>query len=171
MAAEESAPHPAAVAAVAHGKLVQSAEVMKGSTVQMADSADRRTELAADRTVLASERTYAAWMRTGLAALAAGASARAVLGHTVPAWLTKPAASALIAFSGFCFVVAVWRDLTTKAAPPVPQVKRVPPAVLLAVSAVMLIVATAALIGVWEGGRSGAPRSIFAPEQSSGDAS
>lgn len=41
--------------AAAHGKLVQSAEVMKGSTVQMADSADRRTELAADRTVLAAE--------------------------------------------------------------------------------------------------------------------
>ena len=106
--------------AFASEKVAESAEVLEESSVQQADSADRRTELAANRTVLAAERTYAAWVRTGLAALAAGVGAQALLEDVVPGWLTRPTGSALILFSSFCFVAAVWREMRPGASPPQP---------------------------------------------------
>src|SRR5947208_766747 len=86
----------------------ESAQTLARTNVQVKDSADRRTELAADRTVLAAERTYAAWVRTGLAALASGVGARALLGSLMPKWLTLVTGSALVVFSIVCFCAAVW---------------------------------------------------------------
>ena len=112
-----------------------------------ADGADRRTELAADRTILAEERTYAAWVRTGLAALASGIGARALLDKILPAWLTGVTGSVLILFGGFCFIAAVWRQMTR--IDPRPDTRRIPPALLIPVNGFLLLVSLAALVGIW----------------------
>ncbi|SOB78842.1 putative membrane protein [Sphingomonas guangdongensis] len=135
-------------AAKVHVDLAHSAGKLEQSAEQQADSADRRTELAADRTVLAAERTYAAWVRTGLAALAAGIGARALLQTVVPDWLVGATGTVLILFSGFCFVAAVWRQMG-RVAPPKPDAPRLPAWLLIAVNAFLLVVAAAALIGIW----------------------
>ncbi|HET9629917.1 MAG TPA: DUF202 domain-containing protein [Novosphingobium sp.] len=123
------------------GKLVQSAECQ-------ADSADRRTELAADRTVLAAERTYAAWVRTGLSALASGVGAGALLDRILPALAGKLTGTLLIAFSAFCFGAAVWRQMI-RVAPPRPDARRIPPAVLIAVNGFLAAVSLGALVAIW----------------------
>lgn len=130
-------------------KIAESAEVLEESSVQQTDSADRRTELAANRTVFAAERTYAAWVRTGLAALAAGVGAQALLDGVVPGWLTRPTGSALILFSGFCFVAAVWRELRPGAFPPRPDTHTIPAFLLLTINGFLVFVTLAALIGIW----------------------
>jgi putative membrane protein len=111
--------------------------------------AGRRTVLAADRTMLATERTYAAWIRTGLAALASGVGARALLGEVVHPMLAAATGSVLILFSAFCFVAAVWRELRSGALPAAPDINRLPPALLIAVNGLLMLVALAALVGVW----------------------
>jgi len=132
----------------AHVKLAKSAEHLEQSAEVQTDSADRRTELAADRTVLAAERTYAAWVRTGLAALAAGIGARALLDKIVPNWLIGATGTVLILFSGFCFVAAVWRQMS-KVSPPRPDTRRIPPTLLIAINGFLLVVSLAALVGIW----------------------
>ncbi|TPG52605.1 YidH family protein [Sphingomonas glacialis] len=132
----------------AHSKLADSAGKLTQSAEQQTDSADRRTELAADRTVLAAERTYAAWVRTGLAALASGIGARALLDTLVASWLIDVAGSVLILFSAFCFAAAVWRQIGT-VAPPRPDTRRIPPALLILVNGVLVLVSLAALVGMW----------------------
>jgi putative membrane protein len=132
----------------AHATLAHSAGKLERSAEQQNDSAERRTELAADRTILAAERTYAAWVRTGLAALASGIGARALLENVVPDWLVGATGSVLIVFSGFCFVAAVWRQMV-RIAPPKPDTPRLPAGLLIAVNAFLLIVAAAALVGIW----------------------
>ena len=148
MANDDRSPTNRAAANKAHAKLVVSAEHLEHSAEEQTDSADRRTELAADRTVLAAERTYAAWVRTGLAALASGIGARALLDKIVPNWLIGVTGSVLILFSGFCFVAAVWRQMS-KVRPPRPDTPRIPAALLVAVNGFLLIVSFAALIGIW----------------------
>jgi len=118
-----------------------------GETQQELDSADRRTALAVDRTVLAAERTYAAWVRTGLAALASAVGTRALLGTTVPGWLITPTGCVLALFSGFCFVVAVWRELMPEVAPK-PQTQRLPAAMLIIVNGIILLVSLTAFVGL-----------------------
>jgi putative membrane protein len=140
---------PEAKAAEAQVKLADSAETLKDSAKEQEDSADRRTVLAADRTMLAAERTYAAWVRTGLAALASGVGARALLEKLIPGWLVGTTGSVLILFSTFCFVAAVWRDLQTRAPPPSPDIRKLPSWLLVAINAFLVLVALAALIGVW----------------------
>ena len=130
-------------------KVAESAEVLEETSVRQTDSADRRTELAANRTVLAAERTYAAWVRTGLAALAAGVGAQALLEDVVPGWLTRPTGSALILFSGFCFMAAVWRELRPGAPPPQPDTRRMPTSLLLAINGFLAFVSLMALVGIW----------------------
>lgn len=132
----------------AHRDLAESADKLEQSATVQTDSADRRTELAADRTILAAERTYAAWVRTGLAALASGIGARALLDRLVPNALIGATGSVLILFSGFCFVAAVWRQMI-RVAPPRPDTRRLPPWLLIAVNGFLLMVAIAALIGIW----------------------
>ena len=140
----------------AHEKIAQQAERVEQSAQHLArsadaveDSADRTTRLAADRTVLAAERTYAAWIRTGLAALASGVGAKALLAQLVPDWFATLTGSVLIAFSGFCFVAAVWRELKQGAPPPRPDVMRLPNALLFIVNGFLVIVALAAFIAIW----------------------
>lgn len=128
--------------------LARSAGHLTASAAQQTDSADRRTELAADRTVLAAERTYAAWVRTGLAALASGIGARALLQGLVPSWLIGLSGSVLILFSAFCFLIAVWRQMS-HVAPPRPEIRRLPAWLLVAVSALLSLVSLAALLGLW----------------------
>lgn len=135
-------------ASEAHVELAQSADKLEQSAAQQVDSADRRTELAADRTILAADRTYAAWVRTGLAAMASGIGAKALLDDVVPAWLIGATGSMLILFSGFCFVAAVWRKMG-RVAPPKPDVQHLPSWLLMSVNGFLLLVALAALIGVW----------------------
>ena len=141
-----------------HEELADSAKQTRAaaqSTAQAAertkDSADRRTELAADRTVFAAERTYAAWVRTGLVALASGIGARKLLEGVVPGWMVVATGTALVLFSGFCFIAGVWRQLFVGAPPPNPDVPRLPPYVLAALNVFLALVAFAALLGIWFG--------------------
>lgn len=146
-------------------KLVESSEKLKDSAVRIKDSAksiergsmrmefsaDRRTELAADRTVFAAERTYAAWVRTGLVAIASGVGAKALLENIVPHWLVLLTGTVLVLFSAFCFGAAVWRNLYRPSPPPVPDAIRIHPAVLLGINSFLVLVALAALVGIWLG--------------------
>lgn len=124
-----------------HATIARSAAVQKSS-------AERSTELAVDRTVLAAERTYAAWVRTGLAALAAGIGARKLLDGVVADWLAMLAACTLVLFSAFCFVAAVWRELTPQYRDPKPEAQRMSPVLLIVVNGVLALVSLAALVGL-----------------------
>lgn len=130
------------------GSIGTDAAIAARSAEAEAGYADRRTELAAVRTVLAAERTYAAWVRTGLAALAAGVGAKALLDDAVPHRLAGLAGVTLLLFSAFCFVAAVWRELSPGLGGKRPALARVPPALLIGVNGVLLLVALAAAVGV-----------------------
>ncbi len=120
------------------------------------DQNDPRVLYAADRTVLASERTYAAWVRTGLVSLAAGVGAKTSLGSVLPEWAILFNATLLVLFSGFCFAVAVWRDLRPgHDSPRRSDVWRLPPALLVVVNGGLLMVSLGALMGVWFGRTGG----------------
>jgi putative membrane protein len=134
-------------AARTHRKIAESAAVVRASEVKQADTADRRTELAADRTVLAAERTYAAWGRTGLGALASGIGARALLDKVVVDWLIVATGCMLALFSAFCFIAAVWRELMPRITPN-PDVRRLPPALLISVNGFLVLVSLAAFVGL-----------------------
>ena len=143
---------PAAVeAARAATTLAESGKQVERSTRQVSADTNRQVQLATDRTLLAAERTYAAWVRTALAALASGIGARALLQDYVPLWLAKATASVLVVFAGFCVVAAVWRHLWQPVPPPVTDVRPVPRMVLLPMNAFLLLVAVAALVGIWVG--------------------
>src|SRR5947209_17598165 len=103
-------------------KVADSAKKLKDSSVRIEDSADRRTELASNRTALAAERTYSAWIRTGLFSLASGAGAKGALAGLMPAWVVLADSSALILFSIFCYLAAVWRFNHSGASQPSPDV-------------------------------------------------
>lgn len=137
----------------AQTRLAASAERLTQSADVQADSADRRTVLAADRTVLAAERTYAAWVRTGLAALASGIGARALLEAVLDARLILATGSLLIVFSAFCFIAAVWREMWPGAPPPVPDTRKIPPAILIAINGFLVLVSLATLVGLWSAQR------------------
>jgi putative membrane protein len=136
-------------------KVAHSAAETKQAAAAIEESADLNTRLAADRNILAAERTYAAWVRTGLFALASGIGARALLDGVLPGWLVLADASMLIAFSTFCFGAAMWRQLNPGPPPPRPQLKPIPPALLIAMNAFLALVSLAALIGIWFGAPAG----------------
>jgi inner membrane protein YidH len=120
------------------------------------DQNDPRVLYAADRTVLAAERTYAAWVRTGLVSLVAGVGAKTSLGSVLPEWAILFNATLLVLFSGFCFAVAVWRDLRPGHDSPVrSDVWRLPKALMLVVNGGLLLVSLGALLGVWFGRTGG----------------
>jgi putative membrane protein len=127
----------------------RSGRAVERHTRELSRSVDRQVTLAADRTLLANERTYAAWVRTALAALASGVGARALLEHAVPLWLAKLTATVLILFAGFCLVAAVWRHLWRAVPPPPTDVKPIPRGALVPINAFLLLVAAAALFGIW----------------------
>ncbi|HEX8664966.1 MAG TPA: DUF202 domain-containing protein [Beijerinckiaceae bacterium] len=145
----------AAEVKVSAQRMKASAEGMKASTEEMKDSADRRTELAADRTVLAAERTYASWVQLGLGSLAAGIGAKKLLGGVVPEWMIIVQGTLLVLFSAFCFGAAVWRQFSPGVPPPRPDVRRIPPHMLMAVNAFLALVAFSALLSIWFGRTGG----------------
>jgi len=130
-------------------KLAVSAVKLKDSAQLQLESAERRTVLAADRTVYAAERTYAAWIRTGLAALASGVGARSLLADVRPEWLIGVTGSILICFSAFCFIAGVWREMALGAIRPTPDAPKLPAWILILFTSCLVLVACAALIGVW----------------------
>jgi putative membrane protein len=156
-AVDDAVTKPAAAqAAKAARTLAESGKQVERSTKKVTveaqkvtAEAQRQVQLAADRTLLASERTYAAWIRTALAALASGVGARALLQDVVPSVLAKLTGSVLIIFAGFCMVAAVWRHLSRAVPPPVTDLRPVPRVALLPMSAFLLLVAVAALFGIW----------------------
>jgi putative membrane protein len=127
----------------------KSTERVAAAVEEVEKSTDRTTVLVADRTIFAAERTYAAWVRTGLAALAAGVGAKAVLGPVMGEALVLAAGSVFILFSAFCFAAGVWRELFPGAPPPRPDVRRMPPVLLICVNGFLMLVALAAFLGVW----------------------
>ena len=135
--------------AAAARKLADSAEEIKDSATLQLESAERRTELAATRNVLAVERTYTAWVRTGLAALASGVGAKPLLSTVIPSWLASSAGTALLLFSGWCFVAGVWRVWHLGVPPPSPDVRPLPRPLVLVMNGFLLAVTVVALIGVW----------------------
>ena len=132
-------------------QLKRSAKAVEHSTRQASESADRRTELAADRTIFAAERTYAAWVRTGLASLASGIGVRAVLEDIVAEWLIMATATVLVMLSAFCFIAGIWRHLQPGIPPEIPKVRRLPAFVFIGVNTFLVLVALAALYGIWHG--------------------
>lgn len=127
----------------------RSARAVERSASDLAEGADRRTTLASDRTLLAAERTYAAWVRTALAALAAGVGGRALMKDILPDWIGKLTGTVLIVFAGFCLVAAVWRELRGIPTTPHPDIPAIPRALLVPMNFFLLLVAAAALIGIW----------------------
>ena len=129
--------------------LDRSAKRVAISATELADSADRRTILAGDRTLLAAERTYAAWVRTALAAVAAGIGARALVKGILPQWVGKFTGTILILFAGFCLVAAVWREIRGIPRTAQLDIRSVPAALLVPMNFLLLLVAIAALVGIW----------------------
>jgi putative membrane protein len=130
-------------------EIKESARAVEKSAVELTDSADRRTQLAGDRTLLAAERTYAAWVRTALAALAGGIGARALVKDVLPLWIGQVTGTVLVVFAGFCLVAAVWREISGSPTVPTPDIPRMPTALTVPMNGVLLLVAVAALIGIW----------------------
>lgn len=129
--------------------LDRSARTVARTTSELADSADRRTILAGDRTLLAAERTYAAWVRTAIAAIAAGIGARALAKDVLPQWVGKGTGTVLVIFAGFCLIAAVWRELRGAPRPPTPDIRAIPAVLLVPMNLLLLLVAFAALVGIW----------------------
>src|SRR3954468_12903354 len=142
-------PSPNAAIETQSRKVADSAKKLKESSVRIEDSADRRTELASNRTALAAERTYSAWIRTGLFSLASGAGAKGVLTGLMPAWIVLADSSALILFSVFCYLAAVWRFNHSGATRPTPDVPRIDGRILIAMSGFLSVVSVVALFGIW----------------------
>ena len=116
---------------------------------QLAEKEDRRTTLAADRTLFAAERTYAAWVRTALAALASGVGAKTLTNDILPQWAGKVTGSVLVIFAGFCFVAAVWGEIRGVSRVRSADVRPLPHALLVPMNFLLLLVAIAALVGIW----------------------
>lgn len=140
---------PGTRTAAAATKLADSADQIKDSAALQLESAERRTELAATRNVLAAERTYTAWVRTGLAALASGVGAKSLLEGVISPTLASATGSALLLFSGWCFVAGVWRIWQPGVPPPSPDVKPLPRPLVVGMNGFLLLVTLAALVGVW----------------------
>jgi putative membrane protein len=95
-------------------------------------------------------------VRTGLAALASGVGAKKLLAGVIPEWGIWAVGTVLVLFSAFCFAAAVWRQLYPGAPPPVPDTRRIPPWLLVAVNGFLVLVAVSALISIWFGRTGGA---------------
>lgn len=130
-------------------EIKRSAKAVEQTMDRFADGADRRTILAGDRTLLATERTYAAWVRTALAALIAGVGSTAVFKEALPKFVGQLIGTVLIVFAGFCLVAAVWRELRGTPITPHPDIKPISAALLVPMNFLLLLVAVAALVGIW----------------------
>jgi putative membrane protein len=88
-------------------------------------------------------------VRTALAALASGVGARALTHGVLPSWVGQVSGSVLVMFSAFCLVAAVWREIHGTPVPPTPDMRTIPVALLLPLNGLLLLVAIAALVGMW----------------------
>lgn len=127
----------------------RSAKAVEKTSAAVADNLDRRIVLAADRTLLAAERTYAAWVRTGLAGLAGGIGATAISRDILPHWIGKVSGTVLVLFAGFCFIAAVWREMSGTERLRHPDIRPIPKSLLIPINTFLLLVSLAALIGIW----------------------
>lgn len=114
-----------------------------------APSAARSSQLAGNRTVLAAERSYSAWLRTALAAMAFGVGTRLLLDDFLTAWIAAATGSLLVVFSGGCLVAAMWREVRSSSQPPEASTRRIPIALVVFVNGFPLLMALAALAGMW----------------------
>ena len=134
----------------------KSAGTLARSTGQIKDSAERRTELAADRNVFAAERTR---MPPGCARASrrspAASGAKAALKDVIPEYIVLAAGTVLALFSAFCFFAGIWREFSPGPPPPEPDIKRLPAWVLIGVNCFLILVALAALFGIWSGRTGG----------------
>jgi putative membrane protein len=130
-------------------EIKRSTKSVERQTGRLMDSSERRTQFASDRTMLAGERTYAAWVRTALASLAGGIGARALGRDILPGWVGKLTGTVLILFAAFCLIAAVWRELQGAPRDPGPDIKPIPRTLLVPMNFVLLLVALAALVGIW----------------------
>jgi putative membrane protein len=64
-------------------------------------------------------------------------------------WVGKLTGTVLIVFAGFCLVAAVWRELRGAPVSPHPDIKPIPAALLVPMNFFLLLVAFAALVGIW----------------------
>lgn len=94
-------------------------------------------------------------MRTGLAALASGIGAKALLEGVVHEYLIIATGTVLVLFSAFCFATAVWREIHPGPPPPQPDVGRIPPHLLVVINGFLVLVALAAMLGIWFGETGG----------------
>jgi putative membrane protein len=94
-------------------------------------------------------------VRTGLVSLAARVGAKATLVGVLPEWGVVLTGSVLVAFAAFCFVAAVWRELSPGAPSPQPDVRRLLRVLLFALNGFLALVALAVLFGVWFGRTGG----------------
>ena len=84
-----------------------------------------------------------------------GIGAKKLLEGVVPDWMIVSTGSILVFFSAFCFAAAVWRQLFTGSQPPQPDVKRIPPILLVIFNGFLALVALAALLSIWFGRTGG----------------
>jgi putative membrane protein len=83
--------------------------------------------------------------------LASGVGARKLLEGVVPNWTATSTGVVLLLFSAFCFWAGVWRYLFHIEAP-VPQTRKLPNSLLIAVNTFLGLVALTALFGIMIGG-------------------
>ena len=69
----------------------------------------------------------------------------------MPEWLVIAVGTLLVLVSAFCFGAAVWRQVDPGVPPPRPDVRRIPPHLLMVVNGFLALVALAALLGIWFG--------------------
>jgi putative membrane protein len=67
----------------------------------------------------------------------------------LPDLLGRLTGSVLVIFAGFCLVAAVWRELRRAVPPPMPDIPRLSGALLVPMNGFLLLVAIAALVGIW----------------------
>ena len=67
----------------------------------------------------------------------------------LPIWVGKLSGSVLVIFAGFCLIASVWRELTGVAQLRHPDIRPIPTAILVPINFFLLLVALAALVGIW----------------------
>jgi putative membrane protein len=135
--------------------VAEAAQVELKESGQIKDSAERRTELAADRNVFAARTDLCRLGAHRLAALASGVGAKAALKDVIPEYIVVPAGTVLALFSAF-FFAGIWREFFSAGPPPPqPDIKVLPRLVLIGVNSFLILVALAAVFGIWFGRTGG----------------
>jgi putative membrane protein len=91
----------------------------------------------------------------GLTALASGVGAKTALKDVIPEYIVLAAGTVLALFSAFCFFAGIWREFSPGPPPPQPDIKRLPGGVLIGVNSFLILIALAAVFGIWFGRTGG----------------